>query len=178
MLGWRVLADTFVSLVVRVVSAQRALQSTTHSFLCPHAHYKQDLFIVNGQPQSVSSLTFVFKSTSCGVFPALNASRIRSFWHDAGDKAPIIATMERYYKVRRTSELRHLDTIRTVPAMSLWAAFRCNHRYVGVCCARSVAPQRLGITPLLAVFFVYVRACGRAGGRAQSLCKPPSLCSV
>ncbi|EFJ44343.1 hypothetical protein VOLCADRAFT_118828 [Volvox carteri f. nagariensis] len=54
----------------------------------------KDLFVVNGQQQNISSLTFVFKSTSCGVFPALNATAVRQWWFDGGG---IVATMQRYY---------------------------------------------------------------------------------
>ncbi|GIL97556.1 hypothetical protein Vretimale_3192 [Volvox reticuliferus] len=59
----------------------------------------KDMFIVNGLPQAMSSLTFIFKSSSCGVKPALNAEKARQWWYDNGDNAPIVATLQRYYNV-------------------------------------------------------------------------------
>jgi hypothetical protein len=59
----------------------------------------QNSFVVGGKQQIISSLTFVFRSSSCGVLPALNASRVQSFWYDAGDDATSVSTIERYHKV-------------------------------------------------------------------------------
>ncbi|GIL58793.1 hypothetical protein Vafri_13785 [Volvox africanus] len=58
----------------------------------------QDLFIINGQPQAISSLTFVFKSTSCGVLPKLNASAVQSYLYERDEGAPVVATIKRYYR--------------------------------------------------------------------------------
>ncbi|GIL58776.1 hypothetical protein Vafri_13770 [Volvox africanus] len=57
----------------------------------------KDMFITGGIQQNISSLTFVFKSSSCGVHPALNAAKIRQWWFDNGDDAPIVGTLQRYY---------------------------------------------------------------------------------
>ncbi|GLC60234.1 hypothetical protein PLESTB_001589000 [Pleodorina starrii] len=68
----------------------------------------QDLFIVNGQPQNIRSLTFVYKSTKCNIFPNLNASVIRQWWYDNGDKAPVVATMQRQYQTCSYNQLTFL----------------------------------------------------------------------
>ncbi|GIL58773.1 hypothetical protein Vafri_13750, partial [Volvox africanus] len=59
----------------------------------------KDMFVSNGVPQSITSLAFIFKSSSCGVNPALNAEKAKQWWHDNGDNAPIVATLQRYYNV-------------------------------------------------------------------------------
>ncbi len=56
--------------------------------------------MINGKQQTVSSLTFVFRSGACRVQPGLTAARVRQWWYDNGDGAPITASMQRYYKVR------------------------------------------------------------------------------
>ncbi|GLC75841.1 hypothetical protein PLESTF_001695100, partial [Pleodorina starrii] len=50
---------------------------------------EKDLFIVNGKPQQVSSLTFVFRSSPCGLIPALDAARVRQQWFDTNSGADL-----------------------------------------------------------------------------------------
>ncbi|GIL97553.1 hypothetical protein Vretimale_3186 [Volvox reticuliferus] len=57
----------------------------------------KDMFITGGVQQNITSLTFVFKSSSCGVHPALNAAKIQQWWFDNGDDAPIVGSLQRYY---------------------------------------------------------------------------------
>ncbi|GIL77147.1 hypothetical protein Vretifemale_6559, partial [Volvox reticuliferus] len=57
-----------------------------------------DLFIMNGEPQAMSSLTYVFKSTSCGVLPKLNASIVQNYIYASDNSAPVVATIQRYYE--------------------------------------------------------------------------------
>ncbi|GIL97549.1 hypothetical protein Vretimale_3187, partial [Volvox reticuliferus] len=59
----------------------------------------KDLFVLAaGAQQNVSSLTFVFRSSACGLIPNLTAEVVRQWWYDNGDNARITATMERYHK--------------------------------------------------------------------------------
>ncbi|GIL58778.1 hypothetical protein Vafri_13771 [Volvox africanus] len=66
----------------------------------------KDLFIVNGQSQTISSVTFVFYSSSCGVYPSINAAKIRQWWFDAGRNASITGTLQRYYETCSYNQLR------------------------------------------------------------------------
>ncbi|GLC65988.1 hypothetical protein PLESTF_000369800 [Pleodorina starrii] len=65
----------------------------------------KDLFVINGEPQNITSLTFVFKSSSCGVAPKLNSDIVRSWWYDSGDNASVSATLQRYYNVCTYNQL-------------------------------------------------------------------------
>ncbi len=42
----------------------------------------QDLFVINGKQLDITSLTFVFSSSSCGLKPALNANKVRQAYFD------------------------------------------------------------------------------------------------
>ncbi|GLC76597.1 hypothetical protein PLESTF_001803300 [Pleodorina starrii] len=64
----------------------------------------KDLFIVDGKPQEVSSLTFVFRSSSCGLTPALNAARVRQQWFNNGG-TNLGANLETYHSVCTYNQL-------------------------------------------------------------------------
>ncbi|EFJ40417.1 hypothetical protein VOLCADRAFT_99770 [Volvox carteri f. nagariensis] len=94
-----------VQAVQSLLSLFRAINITTLSSLVPKADNPivvgktadKDLFIVDGKQQRINSITFVFKSSSCGLNPSLDANKLRSWWFDRGNSAPIVATLQRYY---------------------------------------------------------------------------------
>ncbi|GFR48890.1 hypothetical protein Agub_g10834 [Astrephomene gubernaculifera] len=58
-----------------------------------------------GVPQNVSSLTFLFRSSKCGIRTAMDLARLKDNWYDQGDDAAYVATMERYHKVCTYNQL-------------------------------------------------------------------------
>ncbi|GIL58782.1 hypothetical protein Vafri_13773 [Volvox africanus] len=58
----------------------------------------KDLFIENGKQQNVSSLTFVVKSTICGLQPKLDANAVRKYWFDNSSDKSLTATLQQYHK--------------------------------------------------------------------------------
>ncbi|KAG2454724.1 hypothetical protein HYH02_000561 [Chlamydomonas schloesseri] len=59
----------------------------------------KDLMIIGGKPLNVTSITFFFTSSSCGINPVLSESQIRARWYDNGDSAPVTASLQRYHRV-------------------------------------------------------------------------------
>ncbi|KAG2436829.1 hypothetical protein HXX76_006351 [Chlamydomonas incerta] len=57
----------------------------------------KDLMIIGGKPLNISSITFFFTSSSCGINPVMTEAQIRARWFDNGDSAPITATLQRAY---------------------------------------------------------------------------------
>ncbi|EFJ45511.1 hypothetical protein VOLCADRAFT_94248 [Volvox carteri f. nagariensis] len=58
----------------------------------------KDLFVTNGASLDVSSLTFVFRSTSCGLYPSINSSVVRKYWFNEESLNPkVTATLQRYH---------------------------------------------------------------------------------
>ncbi len=57
------------------------------------------MFVINGRAQEFTSLTFVVRSSSCGVNPLYNATTIRSQWYDNGNGAQYVSTLQRFYSV-------------------------------------------------------------------------------
>lgn len=55
--------------------------------------------IIGGKPLNVTSITFFFTSSSCGINPVLSESQIRARWYDNGDSAPVTASLQRYHRV-------------------------------------------------------------------------------
>ncbi|GFR42110.1 hypothetical protein Agub_g2953 [Astrephomene gubernaculifera] len=66
----------------------------------------KDLFIINGQPQNITSMTFLFKSTKCNISTGFKLDTLKQYWYDQGDNAPIVATLQRYYSVCSYEQLQ------------------------------------------------------------------------
>ncbi|KAG2495317.1 hypothetical protein HYH03_006588 [Edaphochlamys debaryana] len=67
----------------------------------------KDLFVPpDGTPQQVSSLTFLFQSSACGVVPRVTLDEVRNRWFDNGDSAPVVATLQRYHRTCSFNKLR------------------------------------------------------------------------
>ncbi|KXZ46840.1 hypothetical protein GPECTOR_40g574 [Gonium pectorale] len=72
----------------------------------PQAFGQEDLFIVNGQPQDVTSMTFIFQSKACGVVNPITVEAVNRHWYGTADDQPVPATVERYYKTCSYDQLR------------------------------------------------------------------------
>ncbi|KXZ46874.1 hypothetical protein GPECTOR_40g608 [Gonium pectorale] len=68
----------------------------------------KDLFIVGGKPQNITSITFLFQSSKCGIVPGITVDALRARWYDNGDNAPITATLQRYYTECSYNQLQFL----------------------------------------------------------------------
>ncbi|KAG2439543.1 hypothetical protein HXX76_004896 [Chlamydomonas incerta] len=59
----------------------------------------KDLIIVGGKPLNITSVAFIFSSSECGIKPVLTEAQVKARWFDAGDSAPVTATLQRAYRV-------------------------------------------------------------------------------
>ncbi|EFJ40418.1 hypothetical protein VOLCADRAFT_99771 [Volvox carteri f. nagariensis] len=58
----------------------------------------KDLFVSDGKKQNLTSLTFVFRSSYCGLNPNLTAAIVRQWWYDNGVNAFVTASLQRYIR--------------------------------------------------------------------------------
>ncbi|KAG2444129.1 hypothetical protein HYH02_009069 [Chlamydomonas schloesseri] len=59
----------------------------------------KDLMIIGGKPLNISSATFFFTSSSCGINPVLTEAQLRARWYDSGNSSSVTATLQRAYQV-------------------------------------------------------------------------------
>ncbi|KAG2439960.1 hypothetical protein HXX76_004079 [Chlamydomonas incerta] len=86
------------------VLAQLGVQNQVPKAKVPKSGVKKnggakDLMIIGGKPLNVTSITFFFTSSSCGINPVLTEAQIKARWYDNGDSAPVTASLQRYHRV-------------------------------------------------------------------------------
>ncbi|GIL97554.1 hypothetical protein Vretimale_3190 [Volvox reticuliferus] len=64
---------------------------------------EKDLFVVNGTQREIRSVTFVFSSSSCNVFPPLDSNDIRQLWFNSNNNGN--GTLQNYFETCSYNQL-------------------------------------------------------------------------